>query len=223
MTLPLYSYADVDYLADVSRGTARRWLAGYEYKSDGRGLIALPAVTHRQDPEDAAASFVDLIEVIAIGALKQAGFSLPTIRRIVHTCQEMLGVPRPLVTLQFKIGGKDIFVDHGDALLEVGRKKGNQAWHEFLSPFLKTLDYTTDAGLTPQVARRWWPMGREVPIVVDPAFGFGRPAIGQTGVRTAIILEHFRAKETVDEIAQDFDVSPMEVQRALQFELDRAA
>ncbi len=45
VTLPLYSYADVDYLADVSRGTARRWLTGYESGLERAGQAAQAAAS----------------------------------------------------------------------------------------------------------------------------------------------------------------------------------
>ncbi len=217
VTMPLYGYADADYLAGVSRGTARRWLSGYTYaRVDGQKTVQ-PPVAHAPDADHAAVSFIDLVEVIAIGGLKSAGFSLRGIRLVVENCQVILEVPRPLTTLRFKTDGREIFVDRGDVLLEIGRRKRNQAWTEFLDPFLRTLDYTND------LASRWWPMGKQGPIMVDPAFGYGLPVIAGSGVRTEIILERFRAGDLEQQIAEDFNLKPVEVERALQFELQRAA
>jgi uncharacterized protein (DUF433 family) len=42
-------------------------------------------------------------------------------------------------------------------------------------------------------------------------------------VRTEIVLERFQSGDLEDEIARDFGITPLEVQRALQFELQRAA
>jgi hypothetical protein len=148
---PLYSYAEADYLAGVSRGTARRWLTGYAYVRPEGARVLRPPIT--PDHEDqGAASFLDLVEVVAIGRLKRVGFSLPRIRAVVHTCQQLLGVPRPLTSLRFKTDGHDIFVDSGPMLLEVGKRKGQQAWFEVLEPFLRDLDYAQE------IARRWWPL-----------------------------------------------------------------
>jgi len=214
---PLYNFAEADWIANVPRGTAKRWLTGYSYALPGSGLVTRPPVASIQTPGQGGVSFVDLVEVIAIGGLKRAGFSLLGIRRLVRNCQDIFQEPRPLATLKFKHGGRDVFVDRGAHLLEVGRRKGMQAWNEVLGPFLEDLDYAYD------VASRWWPLGRASPVLVDPDYSFGLPVIASRGVRTEIILERFKAGDLEEQIAQDFSLQPAEVQRALQFELSRAA
>jgi uncharacterized protein (DUF433 family) len=212
---PLYTYADADYLAGVSRDTSRRWLTGYSYQHAGGRRVSLPPVTAGADGQ---VSFVDLVEIIAIGRLKELGFALPTIRGIVRNCQEILHVERPLATLRFKAGGREIFVERpGAVLLEVGRRKGMQAWHEVLGPFLEDLDYSKE------LASRWWPLGHDKPIVVDPEYGYGFPVVANSGVRTEIIRERFQAGDLEEQIARDFNLDPIAVERALQFELQRAA
>jgi uncharacterized protein (DUF433 family) len=216
LTSPRYTFAEADRLAGVSRGTARRWLSGYAYRDEAGRSVNLPPITPRS-AESEAASFLDVVEIVAIGGLKDAGFSTRQIRQIVRNCQEILGVQRPLSTLKFKVGGRDVFVDQGDVLVDVGRRKRMQAWNDILEPFLANLDYTDD------VASRWWPLGRDVPIVVDPEYGQGLPVVEGSGVRTEIIRERAEAGDLIEQIASDFNLDRTDVERALQFELKRAA
>ena len=216
LSQPLYNYAEADHLAGVSRGTSKRWLSGYAYHG-ARGLpVQQPPITLGTGAEPGV-SFVDLIEVVAIGRLKGTGFSLPLIRRIVQNCQELLSVPRPLAALRFKTDGREIFVRMGDTLVEVGKRRGLQAWAQVLAPFLEDLDYVEE------IVGRWWPLGRTAPVVIDPDYGHGLPVIANSGVRTEIILERFRAGALPPEIAEDFNVTETEVDRALQFEVSRQA
>jgi uncharacterized protein (DUF433 family) len=215
LRLPRYSYADADYLAKVSRGTSKRWLSGYDYRRNGE-LVRQPPVTPGVEVAGAV-SFVDLIEIVAIGKLKEHGFPLRQIRQIVGTCKSFFQVERPLVTLRFKTGGREIFVSSGGDLTEVGRIKGMRAWNEVLEPFLKDLDYVDE------IVSRWWPLGKGNLVVVDPDYGYGLPVIVDSGVRTEIILERFQAGDLEDQIAKDFNIRRIEVERALQFELNRAA
>ena len=171
---PRYTYAEADRLAGVSGGTARRWLTGYSYRDAAGSSVELPPITPGGS-QAGAASFLDVVELVAIGGLKDAGFSLRAIRQVVRNCQEILGVDRPLTSLTFNVGGRDVFVDQGDVLVEVGRRKRMQAWNEVLAPFLANLDYTHE------VASRWWPLGKAAPIVVDPDYGYGLP--GSSRVR----------------------------------------
>jgi uncharacterized protein (DUF433 family) len=213
---PLYSYADADYLAHVTRGTSKRWIEGYQYWDKHGERVVQPPITPGTDGHGAI-SFIDLVEIAAIGRLRSVSFSLKSIRRIVSNCQELLHVSRPLTTLKFKTDGREIFVDQGDVLLEVEKRKGQRAWSDFLEPFLEELDYG------PEFARRWWPLGKDKPIIVDPDYGHGFPVIKNSGVRTEIILERFQAGDLNDQIAKDFNISEIEVERALQFEVNRAA
>jgi uncharacterized protein (DUF433 family) len=103
-------------------------------------------------------------------------------------------------------------VEQGAHLLEVGRRRGEQAWSHFLAPFLHDVEYEYD------LARRWFPQGQRQHIVVDPDYGHGLPIVLGSGVRTEIILERFQVGETMREIAEDFNISPDEVEQALQFE-----
>ena len=213
---PRYSYAEADHLADVSKGTSKRWLEGYQYYREGT-RVDIPAVTPHAT-QASALSFIDLVEVAAIGRLKAFGFSLQKIRRIVADCRMRFDMERPLPMLKFKVGGRDAFVSDGDVLVAVGgRHRGERAWDTILGPFLNELDY--EAGL----ARRWWPLGKSHVVVVDPAYGYGLPVVSGSGVRTEIILERVRAGDLTDEIARDFSLSKEQVDRALQFELTRAA
>lgn len=213
---PLYSFADADRLAEVSRGTAKRWLTGYAYVSPERGRVERPPITTGVE-EHGAVSFIDLIEIVAIGGLKSRGFTLNAIRRIVKDCQAQLGVAHPLTTVKFKTDGYEIFVNQGDSLLGLGKRRGQRAWDEVLGPFLEELDYTGS------FASRWWPLGRDKLIVVDPDYGYGLPVVANSGVRTEIILERFQAGDLEAQIAEDFNLDPIQVERALQFELKTRA
>lgn len=210
----MYSFAEADRLAGLSRGTARRWLQGYYYQRDGAGLVSQSPVTPpAQSTLSEGVSFLDLVELVAIRGLKARGFGLPSIRRIVTYCQARLGVAHPLASLAFKTDGRDIFVDHQGALLDVPRRQGARAWNEVLAPFLDTLDYE-DA-----LARRWWPLGKRGCVMVDPDYGFGLPVVAASGVRTEIIRERFLAGDTAAQVADDYNLEPAQVEAALRFEL----
>jgi uncharacterized protein (DUF433 family) len=217
LTRPLYSFAEADRLAGVTRGTSSRWLKGYRYWYTEEERRVMPPITPGNEPQGAV-SFIDLVEVITAGKLRQKGFSLRRIRQINEYCQLALNTDRPLVTETFKTSGRDVFVKASNGfLLDVLHQSGTQAWDEVLDPFLDTLDYEGE------IARRWWPRGKDEPIVVDPDYGFGLPVVWRSGVRTEIIAERFRAGDTREEIAYDFGISPAEVEAALRYEVPDAA
>jgi uncharacterized protein (DUF433 family) len=211
---PLYSFAEADRIVRVSPGTSRRWLKGYHFWYSGERREMPPVTPTTQTKE--AANFVDLMEVAAIGRLRKRGFSYKRIRQINAYCRLYLKEPRPLVTQKFKVTGQDIFLDTDfDVLVDVGRNAGMWAWREVLKPFLEDVEYEDD------LARRWWPLGKQRMVVVDPDYGFGLPVVEGTGVRTEIIAERYRAGDSTDEIVYDFDVTPEQINDALRWEMPK--
>lgn len=211
---PLYSFAEADRIARVTPNTSRRWLKGYSFWYDGEHRT-MPPVTWTSETKDAV-TFVDLMEVATIDKLRKKGFSFKQIRKINATARFYLRKPRPLVTETFKVKGRDIFVDEGFGILvNVGYEAGMQAWDEILDPFLDTVEYEGE------IVRRWWPLGKEFAVLVDPDYGFGLPVVEGVGVRTEIIAERYRAGDSIHEIAYDFDVTPKQIDDALQWEMPK--
>ena len=93
---------------------------------------------------------------------------------------------------------------------------GQVAW-DHIQDVLKDLDY--EAG----IAFRWWPRGRDEPIVIDPRVSFGRPYVVRKGISTDAIRSRFAARESLDSIADDLDLTEAEAEAALRFELPAAA
>ena len=213
---PLYSYADADCLAGVSRGTSKRWIAGYRSTNTLGDAVDYPPIIPGSDGLGVV-SFVDLIEIVAIGRLGKSGFSIKRIRQIIQHCQFLLNVPRPLTRAEFASGGRDLFVKQSETLSGLSGRNGQKAWNDVLGPFLEELDY---AG---SYATRWWPLGGDNPIIIDPDYGFGLPVVLNSGVRTETILERFNAGELPQQIADDFNLETVDVEYALQFESSHRA
>ena len=195
----IYTPANIERLANAGRGVSRHWFDS----SWGDDMHHL--------------SFLDLIEFLVVWRLRQHGFSYRLIREIATNTQNLLHVERPLVTAQFQLSGKDIFIQLGTDLVEVGRRRGQAAWTDVLSPFLTTLDYTEG------IATAWWPLGKDHRVKVAPNIGFGFPVVAGSGVRTEIIRERFAAGDSPEMIAEDYGLDVKAVEDALRFELRDSA
>jgi uncharacterized protein (DUF433 family) len=204
----------------VPPGTSRRWVKGYRYWNERGERIAQPPITAGPDTEPGeGVSFFDLVGIKAIAGLKRLSFSTQTIRKVVQYCQDELGVAYPLATETFKTDRRRIYIEAGDGrLLEVlGGQRGAQAWDAILDPFLDKLDYQND------FARRWWPLGKDDLVVIDPAYGFGAPIIVYSGVRTELVAERADVGDKPEVIAYDFNLTREQVDSALRFESQLAA
>ena len=64
---------------------------------------------------------------------------------------------------------------------------------------------------------RWYPVGREYPIVVDPKVTSGVPTIVDRGVTVEVIHKRFKAGQKLDFIARDFELESDVVEEALRY------
>jgi uncharacterized protein (DUF433 family) len=131
-------------------------------------------------------------------------------------------VERPLIHAKFRTDGLDLFVEQWGKLVNASRD-GQLSMRGALESSLRRVDWDRDG-----LAVRLFPMvrasGTDQPrtIVIDPARGFGRPTLSGKGIRVDVIVERYRAGETIAELADDYRVAPELIDDAVRCEL-RAA
>jgi uncharacterized protein (DUF433 family) len=123
----------------------------------------------------------------------------PSKREVVLNLQDELGLDRTLYLVVRRGGSMQGIID----------------FTQPVEAYLDRVEFDANA-----VAERYHPLGKDSPVVIDPARGFGIPTV--RGIRTEILLEQFQAGEPIDRIADDFDLGRLEVEEALRWEL-RAA
>ena len=66
---------------------------------------------------------------------------------------------------------------------------------------------------------------REAPsmVVIDPVLSAGRPVIAGTGLATEVIAERYKAGESIEELARDYERQEEEIEEAVRCELQAAA
>ena len=79
--------------------------------------------------------------------------------------------------------------------------------------FLEEIEFDEDSSL----AHRWWPMGRTVPIILDPGIAFGAPVVEGTGVRTEIVAAMIR-NSSVAVAADAYGIEASGANAAVHFE-----
>jgi uncharacterized protein (DUF433 family) len=67
------------------------------------------------------------------------------------------------------------------------------------------------------LAERWWPLGRTVPVVLDPQVAFGAPVVAGTAVRTSVVAR-LACAASLDEAAVAYEIERRQAEAAVQFE-----
>jgi uncharacterized protein (DUF433 family) len=219
----IYTVPDAARLTGVSAGRIRRWLRGYRYTSRKKSYES-PALWHGQwEPIDQslALGFLDLIEIRFVDAFLQAGVTWTMLRRAREKAHAMFKVSHPFCTQHFMTDGREIFVElhreTGEAsLVEIVKRQ--QVFAQIVKPFLKELEFEEQSGVI-----RWWPLGDNRLVVLDPTRNFGRPIVSSHGVPTEALAGAVKSSGSISEVTRWFEVAEREVRDAVEYEQRLAA
>ena len=221
LTTGAYTLPDAAKLLSLPVPRLRTWVAGRTVPdtSTGRKKV-FPAgdVKAQGFARERHFSFYTLIELFTLAQLRHLGVSLRVLRQARAELAEREGTAHPFALEGLLTDKKKLLFDLGEeALLELGTN-GQTSFGKVLEPFCVRLDFD---GAT-RMACRYHPVGKDKPIVVDPARAFGRPIIVGTSIATESLAALIRGGETVEDVASDFGLTPEVVSEVWSFE-NRAA
>jgi len=160
-------------------------------------------------------SFLDLIEVRVVRAMRKSGVSLQAIRYAIDLAEKRFGVTRPLATQNFKVSGKQILMDalEGDGeLYSLSRRNpGQKVFTEIVKQSLSDLEYEGD------FVARWRPSIAKF-VVIDPKRSFGAPIVDSYGISTKTIFCEYEIDNNARRIASDYEIPLKYVNDAIRFE-----
>jgi len=219
-----YSLAQAERLTRVPRDTIRRWTQGYTYpyRGERRSSPPLIATDTPRVGGTPVLSFADLLEVRFLDAFRRHGVSARAIRVASLRAQELLGRPRPFSTKIFKTDGRTIMAElvrgSGDRML-LDLVRDQFQFSKIVGPYLYFGIQFNDL----KEPQRWWPLGENRGVVVDPRRSFGAPIVDDLGIQTAILFAGFKAEGSLDFVSEWYRVPVSAVSDAVEFEESLAA
>lgn len=228
----IYPRPDAARLLRMSPDRLRRWVGGYTYAlrntgADGSTRRRQVPVVHTELPAidgAVALSFLELMELRVVKAIVDRGLSLQHVRRAAQLAMRRFDTRHPFASRRVFTEGRHIFSavsDEPDAP-NVVRWTADQIDQVIAGPvfeqFLSEIEFDARTAL----AERWWPCGREVPVVLDPRVSFGAPVVAGTGVRTSTLARTAGAS-SVRDAALAYEIELAQAQAAVEFEAALAA
>lgn len=206
LVLPNYQVQEAARFAQIAPQTVVQWQ---------KGAVG-PALAPRE--RRVALSYMQLIEVAVVAALRREGVPLRRIREAREYLQRALKSEFPFAEYRLKTDGHRLFMDFAEiAGPKKGRGKllrpdqqGQLAWEAVIGR-LKEFDYEGKRRVI-----RWHVGGPHSAVVIDPRVSFGAPMIN--GIPTWAIKGRWEVGETPEEIADDFGLRTAQVIDALSFE-----
>ncbi len=216
----VYSVPEAARLTGIQPGRIRRWTKGYDFRKRDRSRSqssALFAGSYRDVGGKPGLSFLDLIEIRFVEAFRSYGVSLQAIRIAAHRAAIELNVEHPFATSRFYTDRHRIFLRAAeqDQNVELIDLVGNQyAIDEILTPHLiEGMEFSAS-----DLAERWWPLGKQKDVLIDPNRRFGQPVIGSVNIPTVILAGAYEANGSYEAVAEWMEVDELAVRLAVEFE-----
>jgi uncharacterized protein (DUF433 family) len=221
----IYTISEAARLSGIAPSRLRRWLEGYDFRARSGAIRHSKPAFHagvRGSGRDATISFLDLLEAMFFDRFHRQGVTWNTLRRAAAQAAVDFQDPHPFSTRRFRTDGRSVFAevakDDGDLkLLDIVKRQ--RVFTEVIEPLLTQIDYDVSG-----FAASWSPMGKRIPVIVDPSRAFGRPIIKGRGVRTSVLAAAvLKGNASVKEVASWYEVEVEEVAAAVEFEERLAA
>jgi len=221
-TTGAYTLPDAAKLLNLPTARLRTWVVGRTVpdRSSGRKRV-YPAGDVRSygKSRDRHFNFYTLIELFTLAHLRGLGVPLRVLRQARAELADREKTAHPFALEGILTDRKRLLYDLGkDVWLELG-EGGQTSFEQVLAPFCLRLDFDAKT----HMAKRYHPVGKDKPIVVDPSRAFGRPTISGTNIATESVASLIRGGETVDDVANDFGLAPDLISAAWSFENRMAA
>ena len=216
--LGIYLIPDAARILRLPPALLRSWVSGRSIESNQRHF-PVGQLLSRGAKAEKHLNFLTLIELFTIAQLRQRGVSMVTLRNARMELSERFNTPHPFALEGLMISERTLIKSLSDeVLLELGTN-GQTAFRKVIQPFCESLDFDKTSSL----ASRYYPLGRDKPIVVDPHHAFGRPVIEGTNITTEAIHSLLRGGEAVEDIAESFEIDIQAVISAQAFEQQKVA
>ena len=214
---PAYGPVEAARYLRVPAATLRTWMVGRDYpKGDARAMFHPLIKPANRRPLQA--SFYNLVEAHVLRALRtDHGVALNELRKAISFAERKLQIHRLLLSSDLRTHAGEVFLDRYVELINLSAS-GQLAMRKIFEDHLRRVEWDEW-----QFPVRLYPYvgiaqpSAERPIAIDPGVAFGRPVVLRAGVSTAAIVDRIDAGESIEALADDYDLTRDEIELAVLY------
>jgi uncharacterized protein (DUF433 family) len=211
---PVYGMSQAARLLGLRTDGLRRWIDGYERK----GKMYPPVIRDHSTGVDTV-TWGEFVEAGYLREYRAKQVSLQYLRPVIGLLRERLNVQYPLATLRPYASGRELALevqqlvglDPDLSIVIIGRD-GSLRLADPAASLMEKVDFAGG-----DIAERLFPLGRDVPVVLDPERSFGEPTV-PGGVRTEVLAELVDAGEEPEHLAEIYSLPVGDVRQAVEYE-----
>ena len=213
---PNYGIGEAAHYLALPKSTVRSWGFGQPYETKGGRKVA-PPVFRPARKAPPTLSFWNVVETYVLASIRRHhGVPLQKVRKALAYVRREMNLERPLIQQQFFTDGVDLFIDRYSVLINVTGPSQLEL-RSLMKRSVRRID-ADPKGLAVRIFP--WINSPDEPktVEIDPTRGFGRLVVAGTGIPTEAIGDRFRAGDSVDHLADDYELSRDQIEAALRWE-----
>ncbi|MCK5833677.1 DUF433 domain-containing protein [bacterium] len=217
----IYTIREASSLVRLPYHKVSRWVKGYSYTIESgdkkRNRPPLMSVDIPVIEDKFALSFLNVIELLFVKKFLSMGVSLQTIRKASEVAADILKTIHPFAYQRFATDNNAIFLEIEESTGEkslIDLAKRQQEIRPFIKEYLEDVEFDRITNF----ATRWRPLGKDVPVIIDPNIAFGKPVVENTRIGTKTIFKQYLVENSIQNVADWFDISVNEVDFAIRYE-----
>ncbi len=203
---PAYSCLQAAHYTGLPYQTLRGWIGS-------EGLI--------KTPEPSALSFNNLAEAHILKSMRRVHkLSLQGIRKALRELEQIRRTEHPLLDEKFETDGVNLCIRFNDEVINLS-KRSQREIREFVSLYLHRINRDDSGRVTrlyPFVVTEKESEPRNISI--SPTVSFGKPVLSGTGISTSVIVGRFNARDSVADLAREYNVAPAVLEDAIRWEMN---
>lgn len=211
-TRPLYTITEASRLAEVSPNTVRRWLEGYETQVSKMPPVFGEPTVKTEKP--IVVSFLQLAEVVVVSKFRTRRVTLRRVREAHRFARDNWEIDYPFARLSLATDGIHVLRRYEEvvpgASLLVMDAGGQWTLPGYVAEAIQAFDFVDD------LAAKWFPVGKDIPIVIDPQFSAGMPTIPSRRVTIQALYKRWTSGHSIKFIAEDLQLRSAIVESALR-------
>lgn len=213
---PAYGLAEASRYLKLPAATLRSWVAGRPCPKANAVGHSRPLI-HPPKKQPLLLTFWNLIEAHVLRSLRtEHGVSIKAVRQALTYAEQTEQIDRLLLRKDLRTNAGKLLLDKYGELIDLSAS-GQLAMRKIFEKHLMRVEWDEW-----QFPVRLYPFVSDEadlrPIAIDPKIAFGRPVVLRAGVSTGIIEERIDAGETTADLADDYNLSPSEIEEAILYE-----
>ncbi|TAG96835.1 MAG: DUF433 domain-containing protein [Oscillatoriales cyanobacterium] len=228
--IPIYSIPQAAQYLRLRKDRLRDWVGGWfsKTKADKRFFEPLIKLYHnsfelRPQSKTTLLSFTNLVEAhVLIAIVKAARFDQKQLSTELDYINRHLSTPQLYGGIEFQIEGIALLFERFGQKLAASDRE--QEARQILATYFDRI-VRDEAGLPLKLYPFTKLPGADEPktVMIDPRISFGRPVLAGTGIPTAMLAERYKAGDSIDELAEDYNCDRLQIEEGIRCELPLVA